>query len=57
MKTTRTLLLACSLIPTLCLAAPDAAKSNTLTESEKGDLAQQGHHGSISFRNLKVRPM
>ena len=55
LKFSRTLLPACSLIPTLCLAAPDAAKPNTLTESEKGYLAQHGDHGSISFRNSKVR--
>ncbi len=35
MKTAHALLLLGSLLPTLCLAAPDAAKPNTLTAKEK----------------------
>lgn len=61
MKITRTLLLACSLLPTLCLAAPEAAKPNTLTDAEKAagwKLLFDGKSldGWSNFKKNDIRP-
>jgi hypothetical protein len=61
MKTTRLLLFACALFPTLCLGAPDESKPNTLTAKEKADgwkLLFDGKtlDGWSNFKKPDIRP-
>lgn len=61
MKKTQLLLLACAFLPTFCLAAPDAAKPNTLSASEKTagwKLLFDGKslNGWSNFKKDSVRP-
>ncbi len=61
MKTTHALFLLGSLIPTLCLAAPDEAKPNTLTDKEKSagwKLLFDGNSldGWSNFKKNDIRP-
>ena len=61
MKTTRSLLLACALLPTFCFAAPDAATPNTLTAKETAagwKLLSDGKSldGWSNFKKTDIRP-
>lgn len=61
MKLNRSLFLACVLTPTLCFAAPEEAKSNTLTDKEKSEgwkLLFDGKSldGWHNFKKTDVKP-
>ena len=61
MKKNRWFILACALLPTLCLAAPDESKPNTLTDKEKSagwKLLFDGKSldGWSNFKKKDIRP-
>jgi hypothetical protein len=61
MKTTRSLFLACALIPTFCAAAPDASQANTLSATEKTGGWQllfdgKSLDGWSNFKKTDIRP-
>lgn len=61
MTTTRSLLFACALFPTICSAAPDAPKANALTDKEQAAgwrLLFDGKslNGWHNFKKTDIRP-